>query len=698
MRLFTLSLLLCLSTQAFSQFVDVAPTVGLAIPGAKDGGATFADFNQDGCLDILINTSSGAQRSRLLVSDCASPPNYTDQTASLAPHLFNNTLERSAVWGDFNNDGYVDFARNRSGHLEIYQNQGPNGSPAWSFGNMAHEPNFEITNLANGLNCEGLAWMDYNGDGFLDLVLENHNFGVDLLLNPGDCSANFIHSTPNATPLGLPTSATDGDYMASGDYNDDGWVDLLVRKQNQNDLWRNDGGTFSNIQNIDNAANGNKGAVLFADFDNDGDMDLFWTAQGTNQIWEQTAPNVFSPTGEPSASSGVPLGNGIDACAAADVDNDGDIDLFLSDDSGPSFLFINQSSTLAWDFSQNNGGINIDGDGEGATFADYDNDGDLDLYINVSNKNNQLWENQTDGSDYFFVRPELDLGGGFTRFDHGATAVLRSADGNTILGGIRDSRGSYGHGTQYPEAIHFGLPNGPNQQYLLSLHFTNIGGERIEIDTLITPANLVDQTFRYVRSSFGVLTNIGCNLLPISLLKFDATPKTNEIELSWETISEQNNSHFEIEHSTDGFFFAPLTTVLGNGTSFEHQSYAYTHFQPSASTNYYRLFQIDLDGQRNGPWYAIASLENEAFTVRAFPNPMLPHHHAWFVKISGAKNSDISVSLYGSDGKMHLHEEIFADSNYISLEFDKPNTCTPGIYILEVVSNTRKLSRQIIFY
>lgn len=447
MRLVAFLLLLSLSIAGHSQFSEIAGSLGLAIPGAKDGGATFADFNNDGCLDILVNTSNGTQRSRLLVSDCASPPSFTDQTATLAPYLLSHTLERSAVWGDFNNDGYLDFARNRSTHLQVYQNQGPSGNPAWSFGDAAHNPNFEITTLTNGLNCEGLAWVDYNGDGFLDLILENHNYGVDLLLNPGDCSANFIHATPNTNPHGLPTWATDGDYMASGDYNDDGWVDLLVRKRDQNDLWRNDGGTFSNIQNIDDATNGNKGAVLFADFDNDGDMDLFWTAQGTNQIWEQTAPDVFSPTGEPSASSGIALGAGIDACAAADVDNDGDTDLFLSDDSGTSLLFKNTSTLGNMTFVKSNDGININGDAEGATFADYDNDGDLDLYVNVSNQNNQLWHNESSNLNYLFVSPELDLGGGFTRVDHGATAVLKSADGTTILGGIRDARGSYGHGT-----------------------------------------------------------------------------------------------------------------------------------------------------------------------------------------------------------------------------------------------------------
>ncbi|MGB0424824.1 MAG: FG-GAP repeat domain-containing protein, partial [Flavobacteriales bacterium] len=447
--------------------------------------------NNDGCLDLIVNTSDGTNRTRLFQNNCNYPnPTFTDVTASLAPQLLNNTLDRSAVWGDFNNDGYVDFARNVSWKIEVYQNQGPMGSPAWSFGQADHSPNYSATTLNGGFNTEGLAWVDYNGDGFLDLIVENHNYGIDILRNPADCSANFFHITPNSSSLGLPTWATDGDYMSTSDFNDDGWVDILARKKNQNDLWRNDGGTFSNIQNIDQATNGNKGSVLFADFDNDGDFDLFWTSNGTNQIWEQTGLNSgnYIATGEPSTSSGVALGTDIDACAAQDIDNDGDTDLVLVNNSGSGKVFINNSSGSAFSFTQNNNGFNVNGNGEGIVFGDYDNDGDQDLYVNKRNGNNQLWQNQTNNSNYLVVDPRLWLGGPFSRSDHGATAILYNADGSEIKGGIKDTRSSFGHGCQQGELIHFGLPDGPDVEYRLELKFTNIGGERFTKTVNITPA------------------------------------------------------------------------------------------------------------------------------------------------------------------------------------------------------------------
>ncbi len=215
---------------------------------------------------------------------------------------------------------------------------------------------------------------------------------------------------------------------------------------------------------------------------------------------------------------------------------------------------------------------------------------------------------------------------------------------------------------------------------------------------MITPANLIDQNFRYVRDSFGILSNIGCNLLPISLLSFEAEPFEDAILLDWKTASEEDNSHFEIEHSTDGFNFEALATVVGNGTTFTEQRYQHFHTQPAGGVNYYRLYQVDLDEKRNGPWYAIASLENEAFTLRAFPNPLLPHHRRWLVKVSGAANNDLTISLYGADGKLHWTESIFALENHLSFEFDRPASCTAGVYIVEVISGSRKLSRQLIFH
>lgn len=66
-------------------FSNVAGASNTDIGGNKDGGASFADFNNDDCLDLLVNTNDNGRRSRLLQNNCDFPnPTFTDITASLA--------------------------------------------------------------------------------------------------------------------------------------------------------------------------------------------------------------------------------------------------------------------------------------------------------------------------------------------------------------------------------------------------------------------------------------------------------------------------------------------------------------------------------------------------------------------------------------------------------------------------------------
>ncbi|MEM7657641.1 MAG: FG-GAP-like repeat-containing protein [Bacteroidota bacterium] len=386
----------------------------------------------------------------------------------------------------------------------IYLNQGPSNGYAFGVG-TDHTPNRTLQNSDfhdNNMNTEGVFLADFDNDGWLDLVVENHNYGIDIFVNPKDGTANFICLDPSVT--GLPASATDGDYGSCVDFDDDGDIDIIARKRNENDFFVNNGdGTFVDGQNIDDANNGNKGGVSFADFDNDGDYDLFWTDNGVNQIWLNDGTNTLVPTnggsgtGEPWASAGIAApSSGIDGCATGDVNNDGKMDLFLTADNGTSFLFLNQTADGgSLSFMQDNLGIDVDANGEGCAFADYDNDGDLDLYLNVRNGNNQLWRNDlNDGgaADYLYIEPRIDLGGGIWRAAVGANIVLEDCDGN-VVSGIREVPTTSGHGTDASDCVHFGLPGGPNQLYNVVVRFVAVNGTRVEITKQITPAEIAGQ-------------------------------------------------------------------------------------------------------------------------------------------------------------------------------------------------------------
>ena len=497
--LFQLLLAGCmLVSTAQTTFTEQAASWGLNLSGSKDGGLSFADYDQDGDLDLLVNTSTSSKDSRLYRNNGNST--FTDVTSSKAPYLLNNVRERSAVWGDLNNDGYLDFFRNSSyAGLEIYL-QNPSNNV---FGNGTGGTTpifFNSSNVSNGINSEGAGVFDFDGDGDLDIFFDNHNYGVDILRNnyinhttgqvvDPSASGLFTHATPgSSTILGLAQSARDGDYGSATDVNNDGWVDIFMRKQNENDFFLNQGGTFTNGTDLAQPNNGNKGAVAMYDFDNDGDFDAYWTDDQDNKLFRNDGSGVWTDMG---SSTNIPTSDrGIDEVVCGDIDNDGDIDILLLKNSG-SELWINQINSpgggvntgTALTFSQDNSHSIISGkNGEGAVMVDIDDDGDLDIYINVKSSNNQLWINNlydssTSEADkqYLFVDVLEDrsfMQSGKIRPAVGATLVLLDCN-DQVISGIREVNGGNGHGTQDPQRVHFGLPYGTNYNYKVKVLYPN---------------------------------------------------------------------------------------------------------------------------------------------------------------------------------------------------------------------------------
>ncbi|MEK7253772.1 MAG: hypothetical protein AAB316_03445, partial [Bacteroidota bacterium] len=93
-------------------------------------------------------------------------------------------------------------------------------------------------------------------------------------------------------------------------------------------------------------------------------------------------------------------------------------------------------------------------------------------------------------------------------------------------------------------------------------------------------------------------TNNGTSsLLPVELKSFSARLLDERIALEWVTASEQNNSGFEVQRSSDGVDFQRIGWLDGNGTTTEEHRYIYTDPVPKLGFNYYRLVQMDFDEQ-----------------------------------------------------------------------------------------------------
>ena len=488
--------LLVAKTYTQTTFTETAAAYGLNVGGNKDGGHAWADYDLDGDFDLVVNTIG---RGYLMRNDGGS---FSDQTAALAPDFLSGSLERTALFADFNNDGYPDVFRNRHNDVRIYLQDPATNRFGDGLGGTA--PNQRFTSLTDGMNTEGAGTLDYDGDGDLDIFIDNHNYGIDILQNDGN--GNFTHVTrkadspnppynvgdPTTWPLGLVQDATDGDYGSATDFNDDGWVDIVVRKRDQVDLFTNLGGTFQNGVDIDQAANGNKGAVAFYDFDNDGDFDLYWTENGTNQIHRNNGDGTWTGLG---AATGIPTSfpGQIEGLACGDVDNDGDIDVFLTGNS-TSKLYLNQINNGGGAMNFIDSGLTFNAAaGEGCTFTDVDQDGDLDLYTN-RNGSNRLYINNLGAAAranhlYIDITEDRDIFGLINteeRFGVGATSKILDCDGN-VISGTREVNGGFGHGTQGPGRIHFGLPSGPNVPIVVEIAFPRTVSGRIVVRQQLRP-------------------------------------------------------------------------------------------------------------------------------------------------------------------------------------------------------------------
>jgi hypothetical protein len=95
-----------------------------------------------------------------------------------------------------------------------------------------------------------------------------------------------------------------------------------------------------------------------------------------------------------------------------------------------------------------------------------------------------------------------------------------------------------------------------------------------------------------------VLTVVYTTTTPVTLSNLRASEVKNGVQVKWETLSEFNNSHFLVEHSIDGVQYSNIGKINGAGTSNLRRDYSLMHQGVNPGRNFYRLVQVDLNGQK----------------------------------------------------------------------------------------------------
>ncbi len=289
---------------------------------------------------------------------------------------------------------------------------------------------YDLT-LAGGAVIE-----DFDGDGLLDVVASSWHpcVGVRLYLNGGD--GRFTDATDSS---GL-SGQLGGLNLVQADYDNDGWVDLLVLRggwlisdgEMRVSLLRNEGGLFMDVTHAAGLAEpARPGQVgVWGDYDRDGHLDLFLCKEPSTYdidadgqvVWGPSHSQLFRNRGDGTfedvaRQAGVTNGRYCKGAAWGDFDGDGLADLYVSNYEQPNRLY-----RAAGDGTFVDVGPELGVDGPLNSFAawwwDYDNDGDLDIYVAGFDEDIRVYASRFFGGSYGErARPRLYSNNGMGGFD-----------------------------------------------------------------------------------------------------------------------------------------------------------------------------------------------------------------------------------------------------------------------------------------
>jgi tetratricopeptide (TPR) repeat protein len=247
--------------------------------------------------------------------------------------------------------------------------------PRWT--DVAPQIGMGFTSMAGGVIAD-----DFENNGLLDVVVSSYDFCQPLRYFHNNGDGTFSDRTLEAGLM----DQLGGLNMIQADYNNDGCMDILVLRgawefPARKSLLRNNcNGTFTDVTQAAGLAEPatRTQAAVWVDVNNDGLLDLFVGSEnGPSQLFLNKGDGTFEDI---SASSGVNKIAFTKGVAAADYDNDGYMDLYVSNLYGGNFLYHNNHNNTFTEVSEKAGVHQSDSQSFATWFFDYDNDGWPDIF------------------------------------------------------------------------------------------------------------------------------------------------------------------------------------------------------------------------------------------------------------------------------------------------------------------------------
>ena len=480
-------------------FEERAVQAGTAFRHTRDnaainlgGGVAAGDYNGDGYLDLYVTNSVGPNALFRNEGDGT----FTDVAAAAGVDDPEAT-GYGAGWADYDNDGALDLYVANFGASKLFRNNGGDSFTDVTAASGVADPDADHRTM-------GVAWGDYDGDGFLDLMVVRHliEIGGKLALDtPGLAHASrplaLFHNQGDGTFRNVTQLLSDnleypspvkgaGFKPAFFDYDNDGDMDIYVvndfgAANYPNVLWRNDGEDSSGqVVFTDVSKESGSDLEIFGmglavgDYDNDGDLDLYMTDIGEGEFLENQGDGTFvNQTESTGTGRGSIAGNWFDDMSVswgtvfADMDNDGMLDLYavagqmdndpcFNMENQPNALFVNMGDGTFSDVSTASG-ADDPGTGRGVAHGDFNGDGLLDLFVvNMGTRDGdpgtaRLFINASEnGNNWLRV---VTRGNESNRFGIGARITVTAGG----VKQVREMGASQSHMSSSVVPVHFGL-------------------------------------------------------------------------------------------------------------------------------------------------------------------------------------------------------------------------------------------------
>lgn len=506
----TVAALFCVALVAFApparpHYTDIAPQSAISYRSNNDfrgrkyfpqpmcGGVAVLDFDGDGLLDLFFTNGAklpelkktGPSFHNYLLRQ-ARPNVFEDVTAKAGVAGEDLDFSFGAAAGDFDNDGFPDLFVANAGRNALYRNRGDG-----TFADVTAQSG--IGTKASGILSVQGAWLDYDNDGHLDLVVSNYTKWtpeLDRRCQRGDaemyCTPRTYASVPNqlfrnlgdgkfqdvSVASGLAKVPGKGMGIAIADVNGDGWIDIFIANDTErNLLFLNQGnGTFQESALLQGVAYKDSGTAVSAmgadakDYNNDGWPDIFYNDL-MGQIWGlfRNERGRYFQYVSPSTQL-IQLSNPWSGWSAGFIDynNDGwkdiysangDVDNLVANAAQADTMFENVEGKTFRDVSAGMGrDFQRVGFQRGAAFADLNNDGFLDIIVTSLHQRPRLLINSADNGANWLI---VELRGTTSNRDAiGARLKLTTPSGRSLYNHVTTSVGFL---SSSDRRVHFGL-------------------------------------------------------------------------------------------------------------------------------------------------------------------------------------------------------------------------------------------------